>query len=91
MSLLNILFSEISRWCTKNKLTVHPTKCKVMIISRRNFIGPLQNVKWENTTLDYTNTIKVLGVIIDNKLSWEPHIKVLMKSLNVQLKPLKKY
>jgi hypothetical protein len=68
VSLLNILFAEISQWCKKNKLTIHPTKCKAMIISRNTFIGPLKPVKWGDTTLDYiyTNTTKDLEVNIDN-------------------------
>jgi hypothetical protein len=71
VSLLNIVFAEISQWCIKNinLQIMHPTKCKAMIISRKNFIGPLKP--------DYTNTTnKVLGVNIDNKLTWEQHIKV---------------
>ena len=47
VTLLNIIFSEISTWCSTNNLKIHPTKCKVMLISRKRFTGPLKPVKWE--------------------------------------------
>ena len=90
VTLLNIVFSEISKWCNTNNLTIHPTKCKVIIISRKSFTGPLKPVKWGNKCLEYTDKVKVLGVYTDNKLTWKPHIKELTKSFNAQLKSLKR-
>ena len=90
VTLLNIIFSEISKWCSINSLKIHPTKCKVMLISRKSFTGPLKPVKWGNKCLEYTDKVKVLGIYIDNKLTWKPHIKELTKSFNAQLKSLKR-
>ena len=90
VTLLNIIFSEISKWCSMNSLKIHPSKCKVMLISRKSFTGPLKPVKWGNKFLEYTDKVKVLGIYIDNKLPWKPHIKELTKSFNVQLKSLKR-
>ena len=73
-----------------NNLTIHPTKCKVIIISRKSFTGPLKPVKWGNKCLEYTDKVKVLGIYIDNKLTWKPQIKELTKSFNAQLKSLKR-
>ena len=39
---------------------------------------------------DFTDVAKSLGVLIDNKLSWESHIDKLYKSFSAQLKMLKK-
>ena len=75
VTLLNIIFSEISKWCSINSLKIHPTKCKVMLISRKSFTGPLKPVKWGNKCLEYTDKVKVLGIYIDNKLTWKIHIK----------------
>ena len=90
VTLLNIIFSEISKWCSINSLKIHPSKCKVMLISRKSFTGPLKPVKWGNKFLEYTDKVKVLGIYIDNKLPWKPHIKELTKSFNAQLKSLKR-
>ena len=90
VTLLNTVFSEISKWCNTNNLTIHPTKCKVIIISRKSFTGSLKPVKWGNKCLEYTDKVKVLGIYIDNKLTWKPHIKELTKSFNALLKSLKR-
>ena len=61
-----------------------------MIITRQRFIGPLQQVKCGDVVPDFTDVAKSLGVLIDNKLSWESHIDKLYKSFSAQLKMLKK-
>ena len=61
-----------------------------MIITRQRFIGPLQQVKCGDVVLYFTEVAKSLGVLIDNKLSWESHIDKLYKSFSAQLKMLKR-
>lgn len=61
-----------------------------MIITRKKFIGPLQQVRCGNLTLDLTDVAKSLGVLIDNRLTWDSHIKKLSKSFSAQLKMLKR-
>ena len=90
VTLLNIVLSKISKCCSINNLTIHPTKWKVILISRKSFTGPLKPVKWQNKYLKYTDKVKVLGIYIDNKVTWKPHIKELTKSFNAQLKYLKR-
>ena len=90
VTLLNIVFSKISKCCSINNLTIHPTKWKVILISSKSFTGPLKPVKWRNKYLKYTDKVKVLGIYIDTKVTWKPHIKELTKSFNAQLKSLKR-
>ena len=90
VTLLNIVLSKISKCCSINNLTIHPIKWKVILISRKSFTGPLKPVKWRNKYLKYTDKVKVLGIYIDNKVTWKPHIKELTKSFNAQLKSLKR-
>ena len=44
---LNRLFGEICTWCKLNKLTLHTGKSEVMIIQRKQFVGPLLIVSVE--------------------------------------------
>ena len=73
-------------WCELNRLTIHPTKCEAMIISRKQFIGPLQQVLCANLVIDLSKEVKSLGLLIDNKLSWEYHTDKLSKAFSVQLR-----
>lgn len=68
--LLNVFLADICSWCELNRLTIHPKKCEAMIISRKQFIGRLQQVRCANLVIDLSNVVKSLGLLIDNKLSW---------------------
>lgn len=61
-----------------------------MIISRKKFIGSLQQVRCANLVIDLAKVVKSLGLLIDNKLSWEHHIDKLSKTFSAQLAVLRK-
>ena len=74
---LNFDLNNISQWLAKNKLQHHPTKTKVMII------GSSYNL--DNKVYDYPvmlnckvipriDFFECLGVLIDEKLSWDLHV-----------------
>jgi hypothetical protein len=60
-----------------------------MVIQKHRLIGPLMPVRYENTSINYTNIIKCLGVTIDNRLTWREHIGTVCKSYNKQIYALK--
>ena len=66
---LNCLLKEICTFCRPNKLTLHSGKSKVMIIQRDQFAGPLLLVTHGGTQIDYTMKTKLVGVVIDNRLT----------------------
>ena len=41
----------------------------------KNHPGPKQHVKISNTDLEEVREVKFLGIVIDNKFSWAPHLK----------------
>ena len=66
---LNCLLKEICTFCRLNKLTLHSGKSEVMIIQRDQFVGPLLLVTHGGTQIDYTMKTKLVGVVIDNRLT----------------------
>ena len=87
---LNCLFKEICAFCRLNKLTLHSGKSEVMIIKHNQFVGPLLPVTHGGTQIDYTMKIKLVGVVIDNKLTWRDQLEKTHKSLSSQYCVLKK-
>ena len=66
--------NKIFNWSTTNFLTLNPSKCKQMLISRkRNHLcdPPLQ---LGNSILEKVNAYKYLGINIATDLSWSDHI-----------------
>ena len=65
-------------------MTLHPDKSEVMIIRKNAFIGPLPPVRSGNMIIKYTNTAKILGIAIDNRITWKQHVDKISKSFSAR-------
>ena len=75
---LNYDLNNIRKWLSKNKLKHHPTKSKVMFVgSSRNLNKKVKDncILLNNALIPRADTFTCLGVDLDEKLSWEKHIK----------------
>lgn len=69
---------------------MHSGKSEVMIMQGDQFVGPLLPVKWRDIQIDYTTKTKLVGVVIDNKLTWRDQLEKTQESLSSQYRVLKK-
>lgn len=68
---------EITRnWCLAKRLTVHPTKTKTIICTWKYKSGPIESLKLWRRELEYTPTVKYLGVHLDLKLNWKHYFEI---------------
>ena len=51
-NLLNCALEELFTWCINNRLTPHPGKCEVMLLSKARLIGPLPAIYIGNPLLN---------------------------------------
>ena len=65
--------SRIKRWFDQNKLSFNLSKTKYIIFSNRQ-IKTSMSLKIDEVELERVNENKFLGIILDHKLSWKPHI-----------------
>jgi hypothetical protein len=61
-----------------------------MIMQRSQFVGPLVPVRYGNKIIEFSNKTKLLGVLIDKKLSWKEHVDKVHKSFSSQIRVLRK-
>ncbi|KAI8485838.1 hypothetical protein Bbelb_363900 [Branchiostoma belcheri] len=66
---LNRDLERMRIWAEKWKVTIEPTKCKTMTISRKRSRAR-SDLFFGNTKLAEKDELEILGVTIDNKLSW---------------------
>ena len=68
--------NQISEWCEKWGMGLHPDKCKVMKIGNRQKHNVTYNIIANNQLIPITETgeEKDLGVIVDSKISFKKHI-----------------
>ena len=69
---VNTELEKVFLWLASNKLTLNISKSKFMMITNKhnNFC-----VKIDDSVLGSCKTYKYLGVVIDEKLRWDAHIK----------------
>ena len=87
---LNKALEELVLWCKHNFLVPHPKKCKGMILKRNHFIGPLGSLKINQHLIKRSSSSKLLGVTIDNKLTWTKHISELRRGFVNKLNLIKR-
>ena len=90
ISSLNVMMSQISKWSSLNKLTIHPTKTEAMILAKQQFIGPLQPLHFGPGFVKLVNCTSCLGVTIDNKLSWHSQVDVVKASFSKKIDALRR-
>ena len=90
--LLDTMEKEMSRmkiWFDENKLTLNLSKTKFIIFGNR-LTDTDKKLMINGIELERVSEIKFLGVVIDNKLSWKPHIKYIKTKISKSLAILNK-
>ena len=74
---INVELKALSIWFKLNKLTLNIKKTNFMIIkSRKKNVDPtLLNININNNKIQQVQFIKFLGIIIDEHLTWDHHIR----------------
>ena len=78
---------NLNIWCSANKLTVNPSKFNVLVISPKlvhDFTEQL-TVNYDSFQIYSVKSAKYLGVIIDNRINFYVHIKVLESKIALSL------
>ena len=69
-------------WCNKNSMVIHPDKTKSMIIAPRQKLQltkPKLNLTLGTSIIEEVKEHKMLGLIVDNNLTWNKHIENMIK------------
>ena len=70
--------SATEQWSSENFLTLNPSKCKYMLISRkRSPTLPDIPLLLHKLPLCQVDTFKYLGILLSEDLSWSPHINAI--------------
>ena len=82
--------TSISEWTKANKMLLNKKKCNAMIF---NFCKEYQftsKIQIENEEMEIVSQTKLLGVIVNNKLTWDDNTKYLVQRANSRLRLLHK-
>lgn len=71
---LNSELNKLKHWMNANKLSLNMSKTKIMSFGNKNTALDFP-VRIDNSNIERVSEIKFLGITIDEKLSWKPHIR----------------
>ena len=77
---INFELRKVHQWLLDNKLFLNYNKSTYLIFTNKK-IQHKFNIKIEQNKIEESNSTKYLGVTIDNKLNWKPHILNLKSKL----------
>ena len=80
--------SELAiKWFTENRMILNPDKSQAMILQNYRNSKNYEPVKLEieSAKIETKNSVKLLGITIDNKLNFEEHTSELCKKASMQL------
>ena len=85
---LSACINDIHLWMSRNMLMLNNSKTEYFVAASPHNLNKLQDVslKIGDITISPSSTIKNLGVIFDQKISMENHVKSLVKSVNFHLR-----
>ena len=85
-SLMNCELEKFNNWFKSNKLFINTDKTKFILFhkSRQNINLPLKlpDLKINNNKIEQKQYLKFLGVIVDENVSWKPHISALESKIS---------
>ena len=86
--------NNLSRWCNENQMAMNWIKTKVMLVSTKKRLSLLPNtnlnITIDKVTIENVSMFKILGLAIDNNLSWQSHSHNVYASICKNLALLKR-
>jgi hypothetical protein len=80
---LNVVFTHMSRWFQSNQFALHLDKTKMIKFIPTSGTGYPLHTLFFNKMVEEVETIKVLGLQLDNHLTCKGHRDLLLYKLNI--------
>ena len=84
----SLLMTQLHQWFKSNKLTLNAEKSNFVVFrsKRKNLTNIPDQLQFENQKIDRKNSVKYLGVTLDEHLTWNEHILDLCNKLKRHFK-----
>ena len=71
---LKMVYKKVTGWASERSLSGSVQNFYAMIMQRKStFTGPIQALRLGNNIIKWSTSERLLGVQVDNKLSWSDH------------------
>ena len=88
---LNDDLAVINDWCSRWGMLVNPSKTRGMLISHSQTVEPLfPDLVIDGSVMEMVSELKILGVILDSKLTFEKQVRAIAASASKRVGILRK-
>src|SRR5664279_5144614 len=84
--------ADVSRWFLQNSLLLNPTKTEAVVFGTRprlHSIDLSQHLNIEGASIQIAESVRLLGVTLDQTLSFDQHVSEVVRSCNYHLRALR--
>jgi hypothetical protein len=89
VELMNASLSCVHSWAVENSLSINPKKSKALIVSTKK-VNNIPPVMIGLDEICFCDKLKILGLVVDSKLSWVDHVSKICREINGGLSMLRK-
>ena len=95
MNIINTELTNVVNWLNANRLSLNVDETNLMIFRPKGKNQECPNIQINGSEIKEVSSAKLLGVFIDNKLSWAEHInhisRKVSKSIGIIIKARKSF
>jgi len=91
LSAMKICAVDVSRWFVKNALFLNPDKTEAVVFGTRKRLPQLhlsRGIDVSGTRIDFTEYIKLLGMVLDASLTFEKHVLDVVRGCHFHIRAL---
>jgi hypothetical protein len=81
--------NTVNKWCERVDLSVNPDKVTAILITQKKKYS-IKNLKLSGIDIVYKEQARYLGIILDGRLTWNPHCRAKANSCTVALAQCKR-
>ena len=83
LTITNNELEKLSVWFKANKLSLNISKTNYMLFSnRKNLMNEAIDLKIDESIINRVRECKFLGTVIDENLTWKPHINLIRSKIS---------
>ena len=92
LSVLTECVNAVTRWHLENGLLLNPTKTEALVTGSRHQLSKFDRstgISVDGSVVQFNKSIRVLGVTVDELLSFDDHVSAVVQSCNYHIRSLR--
>ena len=92
LSVLSECANAVTRWHLENGLLLNPTKTEALVTGSRHQLSKFDRssgVSVDGNVVQFSKSMRVLGVTLDERLSFDDHVSAVVQSCNYHIRSLR--